>query len=72
MKLINGCDVCQCLFFSVLLVKFSVEDGKAHWMSGFVLVAVYVLIALSFWNFPNAIAGSGEIGRGVVGLVCVP
>ena len=27
-----------CLFFSVLLVKFSVEDGKAHWMSGVVLV----------------------------------
>ncbi|KAK7442222.1 hypothetical protein VKT23_016193 [Stygiomarasmius scandens] len=40
------------LFFSVLLVKFSVEDGKAHWMSGVVLIAVYALIALSFWNFP--------------------
>ncbi|THU75870.1 hypothetical protein K435DRAFT_706217 [Dendrothele bispora CBS 962.96] len=26
------------LFFSVLLVKFSVEDGKAHWMSGVVLI----------------------------------
>ncbi|KAJ7599441.1 Sodium/calcium exchanger protein-domain-containing protein [Mycena floridula] len=41
------------LFFSVLLVKFSVEDGKAHWMSGFVLIGVYLMIALSFWNFPE-------------------
>ncbi|GLB41281.1 putative Ca(2) cation antiporter (CaCA) (TC 2.A.19) family protein [Lyophyllum shimeji] len=41
------------LFFSVLLVKFSVEDGKSHWMSGFVMIAVYVIIALSFWNFPE-------------------
>ncbi|KAF5353924.1 hypothetical protein D9756_007090 [Leucocoprinus leucothites] len=41
------------LFFSVLLVKFSVEDGKSHWMSGMALVSVYVLIALSFWHFPE-------------------
>ncbi|KXN84121.1 Vacuolar calcium ion transporter [Leucoagaricus sp. SymC.cos] len=41
------------LFFSVLLVKFSVEDGKSHWMSGMALVSVYVLIVLSFWHFPE-------------------
>ncbi|PFH51602.1 hypothetical protein AMATHDRAFT_142145 [Amanita thiersii Skay4041] len=41
------------LFFSVLLVKFSVEDGKSHWMSGLVLIGAYILIALSFWNFPE-------------------
>ncbi|RDB30085.1 Vacuolar calcium ion transporter [Hypsizygus marmoreus] len=43
------------LFFSVLLVKFSVEDGKSHWLSGFILIAVYVIIALSFWNFPETV-----------------
>ncbi|KAJ6555159.1 Sodium/calcium exchanger protein-domain-containing protein [Mycena vulgaris] len=43
------------LFLSVILVKFSVEDGKSHWMSGVVFIAVYVLIALSFWNFPDTI-----------------
>ncbi|EJD07523.1 calcium/proton exchanger [Fomitiporia mediterranea MF3/22] len=52
-----------CLFFSVLLVKFSVEDGKAHWMSGVVLVAVYIVIALSFWNFPDNLGND-------IGLVC--
>ncbi|KAJ7143740.1 Sodium/calcium exchanger protein-domain-containing protein [Mycena epipterygia] len=43
------------LFLSVILVKFSVEDGKSHWMSGVVFIAVYALIALSFWNFPDTI-----------------
>ncbi|KAJ6629364.1 Sodium/calcium exchanger protein-domain-containing protein [Mycena sp. CBHHK59/15] len=43
------------LFLSVILVKFSVEDGKSHWMSGVVLIAVYALIALSFWNFPDTV-----------------
>ncbi|KAF9531314.1 Sodium/calcium exchanger protein-domain-containing protein [Crepidotus variabilis] len=44
------------LFLSVLVVKFSVEDGKSHWMSGIVLVSTYVLIAVSFWYFPNNLA----------------
>lgn len=43
------------LFLSVILVKFSVEDGKSHWMSGVVFIAVYTLIALSFWNFPDTV-----------------
>ncbi|KAF4609990.1 hypothetical protein D9613_010509 [Agrocybe pediades] len=41
------------LFFSVLLVKFSVEDGKSHWMSGMCLIGVYILIAVAFWHFPS-------------------
>ena len=28
----------QCLFFSVILVKFLIEDGKSHWMSGLTLI----------------------------------
>ncbi|KAL0570120.1 hypothetical protein V5O48_011843 [Marasmius crinis-equi] len=50
------------LFLAVVLVKFSIEDGKSHWMSGIVLVAVYVIIALSFWNFP----GGGRVVQGQV------
>lgn len=42
------------LFFSVLLVKFAIEDGKSHWMSGAVLIVVYAIVALCFWNFPDA------------------
>lgn len=33
----------QVLFLSVLVVKFSVEDGKSHWMSGIVLVGMSIL-----------------------------
>ncbi|KAF8960600.1 Sodium/calcium exchanger protein-domain-containing protein [Flammula alnicola] len=54
------------LFLSVLLVKFSVEDGKSHWMSGLVLIAVYILIAVSFWHFPH---GTGRVIQGQ-GLQC--
>ncbi|KAI0077464.1 calcium/proton exchanger [Panus rudis PR-1116 ss-1] len=42
----------MCLFLSVLIVKFSIEDGKSHWMSGVSLIGVYLVIALSFWNYP--------------------
>ncbi|TFK26082.1 calcium ion transporter [Coprinopsis marcescibilis] len=41
------------LFFSVLVVKFTVEDGKSHWLNGLALISVYTLIALSFWGFPD-------------------
>ncbi|KAJ3510461.1 hypothetical protein NLJ89_g4659 [Agrocybe chaxingu] len=35
------------LFLTVVVVKFSVEDGKTHWMT------VYILIAMAFWHFPS-------------------
>ena len=31
----------QCLFFSVILAKFLIEDGKSHWMSGLTLIGEY-------------------------------
>lgn len=52
-----------CLFLSVIVVKFAIEDGRTHWMSGTVLVAVYILIAICFWYYP-------ETSNDVVGLVC--
>lgn len=52
-----------CLFLSVIIVKFAIEDGRTHWMSGTVLVAVYILIAICFWYYP-------ETSNNVVGLVC--
>lgn len=38
------------LFFSVLLVKFSVEDGRAHWMSGVVLVGKSFCVGPWAWG----------------------
>ncbi len=37
---------CQVLFLSVILVKFSIEDGKSHYMSGVALVGSYLLARL--------------------------
>ncbi|KAJ3553114.1 hypothetical protein NM688_g3786 [Phlebia brevispora] len=42
----------MCLFLSILLVKFSIGEGKTHWMSGVALTGVYMLIAISFWDYP--------------------
>ncbi|KAF9649535.1 calcium/proton exchanger [Thelephora ganbajun] len=52
-----------CLFLSVIMVKFAIEDGRTHWMSGTALVAVYILIAICFWYYP-------EPSNSVVGMVC--
>ncbi|KAH6905478.1 calcium ion transporter [Coprinopsis sp. MPI-PUGE-AT-0042] len=43
------------LFFSVLVVKFIIEDGKSHWMNGLALISVYILIAMSFWFYPDPV-----------------
>ncbi|KAK0186888.1 Sodium/calcium exchanger protein-domain-containing protein [Armillaria mellea] len=49
------------LFFAVLLVKFAIEDGRSHYLSGVVLVAVYTLVAVWFWDVPD----SGVVVQGV-------
>ncbi|PVF93594.1 hypothetical protein CPB86DRAFT_789921 [Serendipita vermifera] len=46
-----------CLFLTVLLVKFVIEDGRTHWLNGFTLVCVYAMIASTFWHFPTSLMG---------------
>ncbi|KAI5829927.1 hypothetical protein K523DRAFT_273327 [Schizophyllum commune Tattone D] len=41
------------LFLSVLLVRFATEDGRTHYMSGVLLFGTYILIAFSFWYYPQ-------------------
>ncbi len=48
------------LFFAVLLVKFAIEDGRSHYLSG-VLMVVYTLVAVWFWDVPD----SGVVIQGV-------
>lgn len=38
-----------CLFISCLLVHLLVQDGKSNYLEGLMLVALYLIIALSFW-----------------------
>ncbi|KAK0227352.1 Sodium/calcium exchanger protein-domain-containing protein [Armillaria nabsnona] len=49
------------LFFVILLVKFAIEDGRSHYLSGVVLVVVYTLVAVWFWDVPD----SGVVVQGV-------
>lgn len=37
------------LFVSVLLVNLLIQDGKSNYMEGLMLVALYCVVALSFW-----------------------
>lgn len=43
------------LFFAVLVVKFSVEDGRSHWLNGLAFISVYALYAVAFWGYPDVI-----------------
>ncbi|KAH6906185.1 calcium ion transporter [Coprinopsis sp. MPI-PUGE-AT-0042] len=36
-------------------VKFSVEDGKSHWLNGLAFISVYVLYAVAFWGYPETV-----------------
>lgn len=37
------------LFLSVFLVNGVIQDGKSNWLEGFMLMAVYCIIAIAFW-----------------------
>jgi len=37
------------LFVSVLLVNMLVQDGKSNYLEGLMLIALYVVLGLSFW-----------------------
>ncbi|KAM0792477.1 hypothetical protein ACM66B_005151 [Microbotryomycetes sp. NB124-2] len=38
-----------CLFVSIFLVNVLIADGISHWLEGWMLVALYIVIALAFW-----------------------
>ncbi|KDR76316.1 hypothetical protein GALMADRAFT_247691 [Galerina marginata CBS 339.88] len=40
------------LFLSVLTVNYVVQDGKSNWLEGFILMCLYVILAVTFWFYP--------------------
>ncbi|RWA10408.1 hypothetical protein EKO27_g4696 [Xylaria grammica] len=46
------------LFVSVLLVNYLIGDGKSHWLEGVQLIALYVIIAVCAFYYPN---GTGVV-----------
>ncbi|KAI0925980.1 hypothetical protein AcW1_008265 [Taiwanofungus camphoratus] len=41
------------LFLSVLVVNYTVQDGKSNWLEGMILMCLYVIIAVVFWYYPG-------------------
>ncbi|KAN0069050.1 Sodium/calcium exchanger domain containing protein [Elaphomyces granulatus] len=37
------------LFVTVLLVNYLIGDGKSHWLEGFLLMMMYIIIAIAAW-----------------------
>ncbi|CEG83062.1 Putative Calcium/proton exchanger [Rhizopus microsporus] len=56
-----GINVDMSLFFNIyetaVLFASVVMGGKSHWFGGLMLCAVYVIIAISFYYYPDAAAG---------------
>lgn len=40
------------VFVAVLLVNYLIGDGKSHWLEGVMLMALYVIIAVTAWYYP--------------------
>ncbi|PCH42265.1 calcium/proton exchanger [Wolfiporia cocos MD-104 SS10] len=41
------------LFLSVMVVNYTVQDGKSNWLEGMILMCLYVIIAVTFWYYPG-------------------
>ncbi|KAI0489795.1 Calcium/proton exchanger [Xylaria cf. heliscus] len=51
------------LFVAVLLVNYLIGDGKSHWLEGVQLIALYVIIAVCAFYYPN---GTGVTTSGAI------
>ncbi|GAA5968250.1 hypothetical protein JCM11641_003783 [Rhodosporidiobolus odoratus] len=40
------------LFLSVLIVNYTIQDGRSNWLEGFLLMMVYIILAVAFWYYP--------------------
>lgn len=41
------------LFIAVLLVNYLIGDGKSHWLEGVLLMALYIIIAVAAYFYPQ-------------------
>ena len=46
------------LFLAVLIVNFAIADNRSNYLEGFVLIMVYLIVALTVWFVPDALADS--------------
>ncbi|KJA22921.1 hypothetical protein HYPSUDRAFT_66669 [Hypholoma sublateritium FD-334 SS-4] len=53
------------LYMAVNTMGYVVADGKSNWLEGIILICLYVIIAVSFWFYP-------DIGPNIPLGVCIP
>ncbi|TFK75224.1 hypothetical protein BDN72DRAFT_885999 [Pluteus cervinus] len=41
------------LYISVQTMAYVVADGKSNWLEGLILICLYIIIAVSFWFYPQ-------------------
>ncbi|OAD67957.1 hypothetical protein PHYBLDRAFT_89450, partial [Phycomyces blakesleeanus NRRL 1555(-)] len=41
------------LFIAVIMVSYLIMDGKSNWLEGMMLCSVYIIIAISFYYYPD-------------------
>jgi Ca2+:H+ antiporter len=40
-----------CLFMSIIIVNYLIQDGKSNWLEGCMLLASYLIIAVAFFFY---------------------
>ncbi|KAL0080454.1 calcium/proton exchanger [Phycomyces blakesleeanus] len=45
------------LFIAVIMVSYLIMDGKSNWLEGMMLCSVYIIIAISFYYYPDSASG---------------
>ncbi|KAI8100038.1 calcium/proton exchanger [Halteromyces radiatus] len=46
------------MFIAVVMVNYLIMDGKSNWLEGLMLFTVYIIIAISFYYYPDSAAVS--------------
>ena len=37
----------------VLVVNYTVQDGRSNWLEGMILMCLYIILAVVFWYYPG-------------------
>ena len=41
------------IFVSVVMANYLIMDGQSNWMEGVMLLGVYIIVAISYWLYPD-------------------
>ncbi|KAI8878311.1 calcium/proton exchanger [Backusella circina FSU 941] len=49
------------LFIAVIMVNYLIMDGESNWLEGFMLFAIYIVIAISFYFYPDTASPMSQL-----------